>query len=125
MLPLVLTSTPKKYPRSGFCFNVLVLSNLNNYFGLHVCLSFRGYVCHTLRFQVALQNVTNKCSLVCVKSEKYAFWVTLRLLGSMQQGKAELHILELTSVFHHLPSVGPKQLCALAHLGCTREAETF
>ena len=27
-------------------------------------------------------------------------------------------------VLYHLPSVGPKQLCALAHLGCTREAGT-
>ena len=34
------------------------------------------------------------------------------------QGEAKLRILELTSVFHPLPSVGPKQLCALAHLGC-------
>ena len=24
-------------------------------------------------------------------------------------------------MFHLLPSVGPKQLCALAHLGCTRK----
>ena len=31
-------------------------------------------------------------------------------------------ILELTSVFHHLPIVGPKQLNGLAHLGCTHEA---
>ena len=29
-----------------------------------------------------------------------------------------------TPFLHHLPSVGPKQLCALAHLGCTREAGT-
>ena len=42
----------------------------------------------------------------------------------IRQGKAELHILELTLVFHHLPSVSPKQLCALAHLGFTREAGT-
>ena len=28
------------------------------------------------------------------------------------------------SEFHHLPRVGPKQLCALAHLGCTRAAGT-
>ena len=40
----------------------------------------------------------------------------------IRQGKAELRILELTSVFHHLPSVGPNQLCVLAHLGCTQEA---
>ena len=69
--------------------------------------------------------------LVHVTSEKYAFWVTLRLLGKLsheqyiiRQGKAELRILELTSVFHHLPSVDPKQMCALAHLGYTRKAGT-
>ena len=28
-------------------------------------------------------------------------------------------------VFQHLPRVGPKQLCVVAHLGCTREADTF
>ena len=31
---------------------------------------------------------------------------------------------KFTSVFHHLLSVGPKKLCALAHLGCTREVGT-
>ena len=30
----------------------------------------------------------------------------------------------LDLVFHHLPSVGPKQLCVLAHLGCTGAANT-
>ena len=34
----------------------------------------------------------------------------------IRRGEAELRILELTSVFHHLPSVGPKQLFVLAHL---------
>ena len=38
------------------------------------------------------------------------------------QGEAELRILELASVFHHVPSVGPKQLCA--HLGYICEAGT-
>ena len=42
----------------------------------------------------------------------------------IRQGEAELRILEHTSVFHHLPSVGPKQFFALAHLGCTREADS-
>ena len=41
-----------------------------------------------------------------------------------EQGKAKLRILKLASVFDHLSSVGPKQLCALAHLGCTCEAGT-
>ena len=33
-------------------------------------------------------------------------------------------LLFRTSEFHHLPRVGPKQLCASAHLGCTRAAGT-
>ena len=43
----------------------------------------------------------------------------------IRQGEAELRILELTSVFHHHPSVGPKQLCALPHLAYACEASTF
>ena len=48
----------------------------------------------------------------------------------MRQGKAEpctiyylasRSLTELTSVFHHIPSVGPMQLQALAHLDCTRK----
>ena len=46
---------------------------------------------------VVSQNVTNKSCLVCVMSEKYAFWVTLRLLGSILQGKVELHTLHYYS----------------------------
>ena len=38
----------------------------------------------------------------------------------IKREEAKQCILKLASVFHHLPSVGPKQLCALAHLGCTR-----
>ena len=43
------------------------------------------------------------------------------------RGEAEVRILNFKttwSEFHHLPRVGPKQLCALAHLGCTRAAGT-
>ena len=35
-----------------------------------------------------------------------------------------LHISKLNSVFHHLPSFGPKQLCAWAHLGYNHKAGT-
>ena len=69
-------------------------------------------------------NVTNKSYLVCVKSEKYAFWVTLRPLGFMRRGEAELGKLKFTSEVFHLPRLGTKQLCALAHLGCTLAAGT-
>ena len=69
------------------------------------------------------------------KSEKYAFPVTLRpypwgpgakeelnyIRFNIKGGEAEVPILKLTSVCHH---VGPKQLCVLAHLGCTHEAST-
>ena len=60
-----------------------------------------------------------------------------------EQGKAKQRILNFKITFsefkklcqttamrgailknHHLPRVGPKQFCALAHLGCTREAGT-
>ena len=66
-------------------------------------------------------------------SKKYTFLVTLRPLGVYEAkqsitilGKAKSrHVSKLTSVFHHLPSVGPKQLCALAYLGCTCEAGTY
>ena len=76
--------------------------------------------------------------LVCVKNEKYAFWVSLRspwvyearqswatyitVLG--QAKPAEPLKSKLISEFHHLPRVCPKQLCALVHLGCTRAAGT-
>ena len=46
------------------------------------------------------------------------------ILYIIRWGEAKLCLLELTSVFHHLPSVGPKQLYALAHLGCTYAAVT-
>ena len=45
----------------------------------------------------------------------------------MLSGKAKqtcIHISKLTSAFRHFLSVGPKQLFALAHLGCTSKAGT-
>ena len=55
---------------------------------------FRSYVQKpTPVSAVGSQNVTNKSFLACVKSEKYAVWFTLRSLGSMRQGKAEIHAL--------------------------------
>ena len=42
----------------------------------------------------------------------------------IRREEAKRRILKLASVFYHLLSVGPKQLCALAHLGCTHEAGT-
>ena len=38
---------------------------------------------------------------------------------NIRLGKGEPCILKLNSVFHHLPNVGSKQLCALAKLECT------
>ena len=43
----------------------------------------------------------------------------------IEEGEAELRLSNLLSiVLHHFPSAGPKQLHALAYLGCTHEAGT-
>ena len=76
------------------------------------CTSVRTSLFHFLPISaIVSQNVTNESCLTCVKRKKYVVWVTL--------GEAKLRILKLTLVFHHLPRLGPKQLCALAHLRCT------
>ena len=82
--------------------------------------------------------------------EKYACWVTLRPLSDhCRRGEAEVRIFDFQTTWtqfqkhcqttatlgeaelcrdnlkkHHLPRVGPKQLCASAHLGSTRVAGT-
>ena len=38
------------------------------------------------------------------------------------QGEPHICTSKLASVFHHLPSVGPKQFCELVHLGYTCKA---
>ena len=62
---------------------------------MSVCVSLHpAFGCHTFEFpipEVISQNITNKSCLVCVKSEKCAFWVILRLMRAMRRGKAELH----------------------------------
>ena len=46
------------------------------------------------------QNVTNKSCLVCVKSEKYAFGVTLRpQLDHYHRGKAKIRILDFKTTW--------------------------
>ena len=123
---------------------------LYNYFNPHVCLFLwqRPSVHPPVRRHpvpshftipaIRSQNVNNKSCLVGAKSEKYAFWVTLRLIRSMRQGEAELCKLhyqarrsQATDIKIHFSvssppqcSVRPKQLCASAHLGCTRAAGT-
>ena len=42
----------------------------------------------------------------------------------IRRDEAKLCISKLASVFYHLLNVGPKQLCVLAHIGCTRAAGT-
>ena len=44
-----------------------------------------------------------------------------------RRGEAEVRIFKFKTTWsdlHHLPRVGLKQLCALAHLGCTLKADT-
>ena len=58
-------------------------------------------------------------------SDPFGPWGEVKLryvYYKIKWGEAKPSVLKLTSVFHHLHWVGPKQLCALTHLGCTREA---
>ena len=73
----------------------LAALHLHNYFVVHVCLSMR-HKCwqHPVSVPISIpldasQNVSNKSCLVCVKNEKYAYWVTFRPLGSIRQGAAK------------------------------------
>ena len=74
-------------------FFEILLQNLDNYFRLHVYLSFYLNV-RTSQSAVISQNGTNESCLVCVKSKKCTFWITLRPLRSMRGGKAELSRLQ-------------------------------
>ena len=40
-------------------------------------------------------------------------------------GEAKLRVLQLTSMFGHLPGLGPKQLCLLAQPGSIHEVGTY
>ena len=60
---------------------------------LSVYVSGRPFGVPLMIHAVVLQNAIKKSCLVCVKSENYAFWVTLRPLGSIRQGKAKLRTL--------------------------------
>ena len=76
-------------------------AHLNNYFDFHVCLSFRPSAQKLTSIPASVsQNVTNKSSLVCVKSEKYASWVTLRpQWDRCRRGEAEVRILDFKTTW--------------------------
>ena len=80
-------------------------SYLNNYFRLHVCLSVRPYVrtshFYFFRFPAVFsQNVINKSCLACVKSKKYASWVTIRpQWDCCCQGEAEVRIIDFKTTW--------------------------
>merc|ERR1711973_220240 len=49
---------------------------------------------------VVQQNVTNKSCLVCVMTEKYAFWITLRpQTDRCRRGKAEVRVLDFKTTW--------------------------
>ena len=76
---------------------------LHNYFNPNIYLSFHLFcpfiysvlslpvLSHFQFLQSYKKMSINKSCLVCDMCEKYAFLVTLRLLGSMKSGKAEPH----------------------------------
>ena len=83
------------------------LSYLNNYFNFHVYLSVlpppsvNACVRKLAPFPaVASQTFTNKGCLVCVMSEKYACWVTLRPQSDCcHQGEAKVRILDFKTIW--------------------------
>ena len=106
----------------GFWLNLLWLHHhLNNYFNFHVRLSFRLRPPSVLRPSsvrppsvrkltsipaVVQQNVTNKSCLVCVISEKYTFWVTLRPQSDRCcRGEAEVRILNFKTTWSEFQRV--------------------
>ena len=77
---------------------------------MSLCLSVRTWICLSVRtYFVSPSESWDQCGKAKLSYAQYI----------IKRGKAELRILELTSVFHHLPSVGFKHLCAYAHLGYT------
>ena len=95
----------------GLCMHALAncCLNLNNYFRLHVCLSFRTYVrtyvrpshFHFFQFPaVVSQNVTNKSCLACVKNEKYASWVIISPQWDCScRGQAEVRTIDFKTTW--------------------------
>ena len=75
-----------------------------------------------------------ECTIPKIKAKNVSFgpyfvnfWAKLNILWERKQWSCLIFfdpdfILKLASVFHHVPSFGLKQLCALAHLGCVRTA---
>ena len=68
---------------------------------------------------VVSQYVINKSSLVCVRSEKYAFWVTLRSQSDCcRRGEAEIRILDFKTTWSEfqkasqtVTKLGKAELC--------------
>ena len=122
------------------CTDACLFETLNDYFRLHVCLFFRPFICHTLRFPipaVVSQNVTNKSYFLCLESNKYicilGYLQTLWVYEARQSWATYVHddsrqsiadVIKFTPAFHHFPSVGPSWVFALAHLGWTRKVGT-
>ena len=90
---------------------------LNNYFDFHVCLSIRSFVRLSVRLcvrklaqfsAVLSQNVTKKSCLVCDKSEKYAFWITLTpQLDRCCRGEAEVRIINFKTTWSEFQMPSP------------------
>ena len=73
---------------------------LNDYFNLHVCLSILSFIFFGCVSAVVSQNITNKSCLACVKSKKYASWVTIRpQWDCCCQGKAEVRIIDFKTTW--------------------------
>ena len=120
--------------RHNGLMSVLVLFNfhLRHYFNDHVCPSiWRWHHVPLPNFQfLPLHHKTSliKVDWYVLRAKNMHFWSPSDPWGPWNEeklskihydirgGEAKLRMLKLASVFHHLPSVSPKQLCASARL---------
>ena len=131
-------------------FNISICSSLrpiylitsHTYVMSHFWIAIPAVLLKMLQMKVALNVFRVKNMHSRSPSEPCGSWGEVKLKYvhyNISRGEAELHcditllgkvkpsyvhILKLTSMFHHLPSIGPKQLCTLAHPGCTCKAGT-
>ena len=84
-----------------------------------------------LNFRTTCSEFQRKFRLLLSKAKPSYVYSILKTHGQSSRSPARPKLYETKPSYvytfkskHHLSRVGPKQLCALAHLGCTREAGT-
>ena len=100
---------------------LLFFAHLHNYLNIQVCPSFLPSILFlSIPVHVTFPNFQFMQPYWTMRRDESETHIL-----QYQTGKTKPHILKLNSVFYYLPSVVPRQFCALANLGCTHEAVTL